>query len=77
MEKENDPRIITDSELLGLIEAAKKRDPAAMLKLIELYKEDIVRISNFIYMPTEDAISAITLEFLESILNPEDKFPTQ
>ncbi|MCW3795405.1 hypothetical protein OM416_27740 [Paenibacillus sp. LS1] len=74
MEKKNDNPIITDRELLRLIEAAKQKDTLAMLKLIELYKEDIVRISNFIYMPTEDAISAITLEFLESILKQDEKY---
>lgn len=74
MEKENDLRIIIDSELLGFIEVVKKRDFVVMLKLIEFYKEDIVWISNFIYMFIEDVIFVIILEFLESIFNFEDKF---
>ncbi|MFB5268618.1 hypothetical protein ACE41H_17795 [Paenibacillus enshidis] len=72
MEKKNDPTIIPDRELIRLIEAAQHKDTAAMMKLIELYQEDIIRVSNFIYMPTEDAISAITLEFLELILNQDE-----
>ncbi|MCZ0836290.1 hypothetical protein ABHN05_11385 [Brevibacillus laterosporus] len=44
-----------------------------MMQLIELYKEDIKRVSNFIYLPTQDVISAITLEFLELILNQDEE----
>lgn len=72
MEKKNDSTIIPDDlELLRLIESARHKDTAAMMKLIELYKEDIRRFSNFIYLPNENAISAITLEFLELILNQD------
>jgi hypothetical protein len=72
MEKKNDSTIIPDRKLLRLIQAARQKDTAAMMKLIELYKEDIRRVSNFIYLPTEDSISAITLEFLELILNQDE-----
>lgn len=67
MEAENASKIITDSELLKLLYAAKQKDTQAMQQLIDLYKEDIHRISKFIYLPKEDAISTIILEFLELI----------
>ncbi|MBG9790540.1 hypothetical protein ABD72_22970 [Brevibacillus laterosporus] len=73
MEKKNDSTIIPDRELLRLIRAARQKDTAAMMQLIELYKEDIKRVSNFIYLPTQDVISAITLEFLELILNQDEE----
>ncbi|MHA6533404.1 hypothetical protein [Paenibacillus sp. BAC0078] len=65
METQNDPPIISDFELLELLQAAKQKDTFAMLKLIEIYNEDILRISEYIKMPKEDAISAIIVEFLD------------
>ncbi|WP_051128162.1 hypothetical protein [Paenibacillus sp. HW567] len=65
METQNDSPIISDLELLELLQAAKHKEPLAMLKLIEIYNEDIVRISQYIKMPKEDAISAIIVEFLD------------
>lgn len=67
METKNDSDIISNNEILKLLQAVKQKDSEAMLQLIELYKEDILRISRFIHLPTEDAISTITLEFLELI----------
>ncbi|HBF2207824.1 hypothetical protein [Paenibacillus aceti] len=72
MEKENDSTIISDGELLDLLFAAKQRDPDAMLQLIDIYKGDILRISKFIQLPKEDAVSIITLEFLEFIQKSEE-----
>lgn len=65
METQNDRAIISDLELLELLQAAKQKDTLAMLKLIEIYNEDILRISQYIKMPKEDAISAIIVEFLD------------
>ncbi|MEK4159395.1 MULTISPECIES: helix-turn-helix domain-containing protein [Paenibacillus] len=71
MEKKDDTEIIPDGEFLELVRAAKKKDPDAMLRLIQLYKEDIVKLSKFIHLPQEDAVSQIVLEFLECILRNE------
>lgn len=67
MEAQNDQPIIPDDELLSLLHAARRKDPEAMLRLIDLYEEDIVRISKFIHLPEEDAVSTIILEFLEFV----------
>lgn len=73
MEKKDDSEIITDCQILELLQAARKKDPEAMLQLIQLYKEDIVNLSRFIHTPTEDAVSEITLEFLEYIQRNEEE----
>ncbi|KWX76642.1 hypothetical protein AMQ84_15000 [Paenibacillus riograndensis] len=67
MEKENDSNIISDREFLTLLQAAKRKDPAATLQLVNLFKEDILKVSRYIHLPAEDAVSMITLEFLELI----------
>lgn len=72
MEKKDDKPIISDHEFIELLEGAKHKDPEAMLKLIELYKEDILRVSKYIRLPLEDAVSTITLEFLELIQAQEN-----
>jgi hypothetical protein len=45
MEKKDDREIISDDEMMNLLHAAKKRDKEATLKLIDIYKEDLQRIS--------------------------------
>ncbi|MBY9081144.1 hypothetical protein KIH86_23630 [Paenibacillus sp. HN-1] len=67
MEKENDSDIISDREFLRLIEATKQKNPDAILQLVNLFKEDIQKVSRYIHLPTEDAVSTITTEFLELI----------
>ncbi|OAB43909.1 hypothetical protein [Paenibacillus antarcticus] len=67
MEAKNDTETIPDSEFLTLLHAAKHNHSESMLELIELYKGDIVRLSQFIHMPQEDAVSHIIVEFLEFI----------
>lgn len=67
MENKDDAEMITDRQILELMQAVRQKDPEAMLQLIILYKEDIVNISKFIHMPKEDAVSEIILEFLEYI----------
>lgn len=71
MEKEDDIRVVNDRELLALIKAVRHKDPHAMMKLIELFEGEIARVSKFIPMPTEDAISTITLELLEIIIEQD------
>lgn len=72
MEAKNDSSIISDSEFLALLQDAKKDDPVAKLKLIELFKGDILSLSKFIYLPQEDAVAEIELEILEFIKNSDD-----
>lgn len=67
METENDPRVIPDDEFLKLLQQAKQNDAESTLKLIELFKGDIMRVSKFIHASEEDAVSDIILEFLEMI----------
>ncbi|MEC0170155.1 hypothetical protein [Paenibacillus graminis] len=67
MEKENDSNIISDREFLNLLQEAKRKDPAAILQLVNLFKEDILKVSRYIHLPAEDAVSMVTLEFLELI----------
>ena len=67
METKNDPGVISDDEFLNLLHKAKENDAESTLKLIELFKWDILRTSKYIYMPLEDAVSNIILEFLEFI----------
>lgn len=67
MEAENDPRVIPDDEFLKLLQQAKQNDAESTLKLIELFKGDIMRVSKFILTSEEDAVSDIILEFLEMI----------
>ncbi|MEF2967680.1 helix-turn-helix domain-containing protein [Paenibacillus sp. M1] len=71
MEAQNDPRVVPDDEFLNLLQKAKQNDPEAVMKLIELYKGDIMRVSRYIHSPTEDAVSDIILEFLELIKKKE------
>ncbi|MNO37105.1 hypothetical protein D3C76_424570 [compost metagenome] len=67
MEAENDPRVIPDDEFLKLLQQARQNDAESTLKLIELFKGDIMRVSKFIHTSEEDAVSDIILEFLEMI----------
>lgn len=71
METKNDTEIISDSEFLDLLQLAKQNDPESILQLIELFKGDILRLSKFIHMPQEDAVSQIIVEFLEFIKNSD------
>ncbi|EOS55710.1 MULTISPECIES: hypothetical protein [Paenibacillus] len=74
METKDDQRVIPDDEeFLSLLQKARDNDPDATLKLIELFKGDIVHISKYIHMSEEDAVSDIILEFLEMIKRREEK----
>ncbi|GEM_PF-1019065 len=69
MEKKNAQAVVPDDELLALLEGARNREPAAMLELIELYKEDMRRMCRYIRLPREDAMGEIIVEFLAFIQN--------
>ncbi|XOI98812.1 helix-turn-helix domain-containing protein [Paenibacillus polymyxa] len=65
MEEKNDKSVISEDEFTKLLTAAKNKDPEAILKLLELYKADIQKLSRYIYLPAEDVASEIIVEFLE------------
>ncbi|AZS13948.1 helix-turn-helix domain-containing protein [Paenibacillus lutimineralis] len=67
MEAQNAPRDVPDDEFLSLLQLAKQNDEEAILKLIDLFKGDILRVSKYIYTSEEDAVSDIILELLEMI----------
>ncbi|MFD2115134.1 hypothetical protein ACFSTH_05920 [Paenibacillus yanchengensis] len=69
MEKNNSKKTISDSELMNLIQKSQNKDQNAMLKLIEIYDQDIKEVSKYIKLPNEDAVSQITVEFLEYIMS--------
>ncbi|WP_025690352.1 hypothetical protein [Paenibacillus zanthoxyli] len=69
MEAKNDTAAISDIEFMKLLQAAKQKDPQAVIQLIDLYKNDILRISKYVHLAKEDAVSTIILEFLEFIQN--------
>ncbi|MFC7677677.1 hypothetical protein [Paenibacillus sp. GCM10028914] len=72
METKNDQAIVTDREFIALLHAAQKNDPEAMLQLIDLFKEDIMRASQYIQLPQEDAVAEIVVELLEFIKGREE-----
>ncbi|WP_248063924.1 hypothetical protein [Paenibacillus silvae] len=39
--------------------------------MIELFEDDIKRLSKFIYLPDEEAVAEITTEFLEFVMQGE------
>lgn len=67
MEAQNAPRDVPDDEFLSLLQLAKQNNEEAILKLIDLFKGDILRVSKYIYTSEEDAVSDIILELLEMI----------
>lgn len=38
-----------------------------MLKILDIFKEEIKHVSRFIYLPEEDTTAEVTLEFLELV----------
>lgn len=71
MEKKNDTTVISDEEFLNFIKLAKENnDKEAMLKLLEYFEEEIIRLSKFIPMEKEDAIQTMKVELLNLLLIP-------
>ncbi|MEK8130554.1 helix-turn-helix domain-containing protein [Paenibacillus filicis] len=54
-----------------LLQSTRTNDPEATLQLLELFKGDITRLSRFIFMPQEDAVAQIIVEFLEYVKQHE------
>ncbi|MCM3175727.1 MULTISPECIES: hypothetical protein [unclassified Paenibacillus] len=71
MEEENVESVISESKFIELLAATRNKDPQATVELLQLFNSDIRRLSQFIYLPPEDAASEIIIEFLE-FLHSED-----
>ncbi|MHA7584738.1 hypothetical protein B2I21_36180 [Chryseobacterium mucoviscidosis] len=67
MQEKNVEPVISESEFIKLLAAAKQNDHDAILQLIQLYQPDIEKLSRYIYLPPEDIASEIIVEFLELI----------
>ncbi|WP_152679731.1 helix-turn-helix domain-containing protein [Paenibacillus sp. IHB B 3415] len=75
MEKEDHPPAISDNEITRLIQAAKNKEAAAMLQLLELFQPDIQKLSQYARLPDEEAASEIIVEFLEFVSTHEETTP--
>lgn len=67
MEEKNASSAITDNEFVILLQEAKKGQSEALLNIIELFRDDIERVSRTIRIPREDAVSHIVTELLEYV----------
>lgn len=67
MEAKDAPAAVTDSQFAELLRAARQKQPEAMLRIIELFQEDIEMVSKHILISREDAISHIVTEILAFI----------
>jgi len=67
MEAKNASAAISDREFIALLEAARRKDEEAMLRIIALFQEDIEKASKYIALPAEDAAAHIVLELLEMV----------
>ncbi|MBT2289683.1 hypothetical protein J7E73_11160 [Paenibacillus albidus] len=66
MEKENDTGIISENEFLNLLSLVQEEnDELATLKLLDLFEQDIMRLSRFIRLPKEEAIQCMKVELIE------------
>lgn len=66
MEKENDSGIISEMEFLNLLSLVQEEnDEIATLKLLDLYEQDIIRLSKFMRMPKEEAIQGMKVGLIE------------
>lgn len=75
MEEENDTGIISENEFLNLLSLVQeKNDEIATLKLLDLFEQDIIRLSKFMRMPKEEAIQCMKVELLELL---KKKRPSQ
>lgn len=75
MEKEDHSPAISDNEITRLIQAAKNKEAAAMLQLLELFQPDIQKLSQYARLPDEEAASEIIVEFLEFVSAHEETTP--
>lgn len=67
MEAKDAPAAVSDSQFAELLTAARQKQPEAMLRIIELFQEDIEMVSKHILISREDAISHIVTEILAFI----------
>lgn len=76
MEKENAPLPISDEEFLQLVRLSKDGDPEAMLRLLQVFEDDILKISRYIRMSHEDAVQSIVTDFIALVKQSEDLPPS-
>lgn len=76
MEKENAPLPISDEEFLQLVRLSKDGDPEAMLRLLQVFEDDILKISRYIRMSREDAVQSIVTDFIALVKQSEDLPPS-
>ncbi|WP_217556844.1 helix-turn-helix domain-containing protein [Paenibacillus sp. GbtcB18] len=76
MEKENAPLPISDEEFLHLVRLSKDGDPEAMLRLLQVFEDDILKISRYIRMSREDAVQSIVTDFIALVKQSDDVPPS-
>lgn len=69
MEKKNVERVISNDQFLNLLKLARKKDQNAINKIIELFYQDIKKVTKYIKSDKEDAYQNIVVEFMELIIN--------
>jgi hypothetical protein len=67
METKDAEAIISNCELLKLLQEARQRRKDSMLRLIDVFKNDMAQAGKYAMMPREDAEAGILVEFLEYI----------
>ncbi|GKS14607.1 hypothetical protein YDYSY3_56070 [Paenibacillus chitinolyticus] len=76
MEKENALLPISDEEFLHLVRLSKDGDPEAMLRLLQVFEDDILKISRYIRMSREDAVQSIVTDFIALVKQSDDVPPS-
>ncbi|SYX86693.1 protein of unknown function [Paenibacillus alvei] len=67
MEKKVPQISLSEDEFIELLLLARQNNKEATLRLIQHFEDDILYLSKFINMPSEDAVQSIKLELLQLI----------
>lgn len=67
MEKKVPQISLSEDEFIEFLLLARQNNKEATLRLIQHFEDDILYLSKFINMPSEDAIQSIKLELLKLI----------
>ncbi|MMZ53771.1 hypothetical protein D1872_155720 [compost metagenome] len=73
MEKEDSTETLPNIDFKRLLDLAKSGNQHAMYDIIQIFKDDINRASQYIPMSQEDAIQSIITNFLEDLKNTNEK----
>lgn len=71
MEKKDTPFFMSEAESMNLLSLAKNNDKESILKLLNFFNKDILKLSKYISMPQEDAVQSLTLGLIE-LLKKQD-----